>query len=111
MRRVRGLFGAVRATANAWHKEHSHLTARSQNLCIVTRAAHHFCRLHAAFLRRAREQRSHLRVHGHRWLLLQRANREVESSLLRDRPAQRANALLERAPAAQIGMSEIYRED
>src|SRR6266513_4703573 len=111
MCRIRRLIWAVRPSSNTRHEQHSDLAPRRQNLRVVPSTADHLGWLDATVLRCASEYRAHVGVHRDGRLLLQRANRDAESPLLGDRGAERANAFLERAPSAQVGMPQVDRED
>jgi len=108
---IRRLIWAVRSSSNTRHEQHSDLAPRGQNLRVVPSTADHLGCLDATVLGCAREYRAHVGVHRDGRLLLKGANRESELPLLGDRGAERANALLERTAAAEVGMPEVDRED
>src|SRR2546427_12935663 len=108
--RPRGLLRTVRSPADTRYKQHPNLRARGQNLGVMSGATDQLRRLNAALLGCPHEERTNIRVHRHGRALQESPNVESERALRRDRAAQRANPLLERAPRTEIGVAQVNRK-
>ena len=79
--RFRGLFGTMGPAANTRDEQHPDLAPRREDLSVMSRAADELRGVSAGLARRARQERSHIRVHRNRRLLLQDPHLQPERAL------------------------------